>query len=441
MRKLSPPRTIAGNTPHTATPPVVGRSVGSRPEPSPWDQRSAEKSEHNGTNGLVLDNLALPPLRRSCDLSCVNGRFPLVIKFKEDTDMEQRALDPTKLDTFLARAVGDLSAGYGGVMVSIGNRLGLYKAMAGAGPLTSGEVATRAGCTERYVREWLGAQVAGGYVDYHTISGTYELTAEQAFVLANEDSPVFIPNAWAVPASMWFDENKAIEAFRTGEGVAWGDHDQRLYCGVAAFYRNAYRGSLVAEWLPALDGVVEKLTDGISVADIGCGFGHSTVLMAEAFPNSRFSGFDAHAASITEGRGIARDAGIGERVSFETARATDYPGKGYDLICFFDCLHDMGDPVGAASHAVEAIAPDGTVMLIEPFANDRVEDNVSPVARLYYAASTTLCCAHAISEGGHIVLGAQAGEQRLAEVFRKAGFTRFRRAAETPFNLILEARP
>jgi ubiquinone/menaquinone biosynthesis C-methylase UbiE len=243
-----------------------------------------------------------------------------------------------------------------------------------------------------------------------------------------------------VPASMWFDEDKAIEAFRTGKGVAWDEHEGRLYCGVAAFYRNAYRGSLVSEWLPALDGVVEQLEASIAVADVGCGHGHSTVLMAEAFPRSRFHGFDAHAASIEEARRNAAEVGLGARVTFDVARAVDYPGKNYGLICFFDTLHDLGDPVAAARHAARVLAPDGTVMLVEPFANDRVEDNNSPVARLYYAASTTLCCAHAISEGGRLVLGAQAGEARLAEVFRKAGFTRFRRAAETPFNLILEAR-
>lgn len=356
---------------------------------------------------------------------------------------QPNAVDRAKLDAFLARAVGDLSAGYSGVMVSIGKRLGLYKAMAEAGPLSSHELASRAGCTgcaERYVREWPGAQVAGGYVVYHAISDTYELTPEQAYVLAaDEDSPVFIPNAWAVPASMWFDEDKAVEAFRTGKGVPWGEHDGRLYCGVAAFYRNAYRASLVSEWLPALEGVVEKLKSGAVVADVGCGYGHSTILMAQAFPASRFTGFDTYPGSVAEARRLAAEAGV-DQAAFATARADRYPGTGYDLICFFDCLHDMGDPVAAAAHAAKAVARYGTVMLAEPFANDRVEDNVSPVARLYYAASATLCCAHAISEGGRMVLGAQAGESRLADVFRKAGFTRFRRAADTPFNLILEAR-
>lgn len=354
--------------------------------------------------------------------------------------MDTPAIDQTKLESFLTRAVGDLSAGYGGVMVSLGSKLGLYKAMAGAGPISSKELAARTGCAERYVGEWLNAQAAGGYVVYHAVSDTYELSPEQALVLADEESPVYIPHAWSVPASMWFDEEKAIEAFRTGRGVAWGDHDGRLYCGVAAFYRNAYRGSLVSQWLPALDGVVEQLDAGIAVADVGCGHGHSTLLMARAFPRSRFHGFDVHAASIDEARRHADDAGLAERAAFDVARAVDYPGRSYGLICFFDCLHDMGDPVAAARHAARALAPGGTVMLVEPFANDRVDDNLSPISRLYYAASTTLCCAHAISEGGNLVLGAQAGEVRLAEVFRKAGFTRFRRAAETPFNLILEAR-
>lgn len=354
--------------------------------------------------------------------------------------IEQTKLEQTKLDSLLARAIGDLSAGYGGVMISLGSKLGLFKAMSGAGPISAKELAARARCAERYVREWLNAQVAGGYVDYHAVSDTYELSPEQAMVLADEDSPVFIPNAWQVPASMWFDEEKAIEAFRTGRGVAWGDHDGRLSCGVAAFYRNAYRGSLLSEWLPALDGVVDRLEAGIVVADVGCGHGHSTVLLAQAFPQSRFHGFDTHSASIDEARRIAADAGVADRVAFDVARAADYPGANYGLVCFFDCLHDLGDPVAAARHAARVLAPDGTVMLVEPFANDRVEDNLSPVARMYYAASTTVCCAHAISEGGSLVLGAQAGEARLADVFRKAGFTRFRRAAETPFNLILEAR-
>jgi len=354
--------------------------------------------------------------------------------------MDGSTIDGSKLEQFVTRAIADISAAYGGVMVSIGDKLGLYKAMAGAGPLSAKELSARSGCAERYVSEWLNAQAAGGYVVYHAVSGTYELTPEQALVLADETSPYFIPHAWQVPASMWFDEDKALEAFRSGKGVAWGEHDQRLHCGVAAFYRNGYRASLVSQWLPALDKVVAKLQRGIDVADVGCGFGHSTLLMAEAFPNSRFYGFDAHGGSIDEARRLSARAGVDTRTEFEVATATSYGGRRYGLICFFDCLHDLGDPVAAARHAAEMLTPDGAVMLVEPFANDRVEDNLSIVARMYYAASTTICCAHAVSEGGKLVLGAQAGEARLAEVFRKAGFTQFRRAFQTPFNLVFEAR-
>jgi 2-polyprenyl-3-methyl-5-hydroxy-6-metoxy-1,4-benzoquinol methylase len=354
--------------------------------------------------------------------------------------MSTLTIDQHRLQSFLSRALDDLSAGYAGVMVSIGHKLGLYKAMTAAGPVSSHELASRSGCAERYVREWLNAQAAGGYVAYHAASDTYELLPEHAMVLADEDSPVFLPHAWQVPASMWFDEEKSIAAFRTGDGVSWGDHDGRLHCGVASFYRNAYSGSLVSEWLPALDGVVEQLEAGISVADVGCGYGHSTILMARAFPRSRFQGFDAHAASIEEARRLAEAAGVSHRVRFEVSGAVEYPAGPYELICFFDALHDMGDPIAAARHAASALAPRGTVMLIEPFANDRVEDNLSTVARMYYSASATLCCAHAISEGGRLVLGAQAGEARLTEVHRKGGFFHVRRAAATPFNLILEAR-
>jgi SAM-dependent methyltransferase len=239
---------------------------------------------------------------------------------------------------------------------------------------------------------------------------------------------------------MWLDEEQAVRAFRTGEGVPWGAHHDRLFCGIAAFYRNAYRGTLVPQWLPALDGVVERLEAGATVADVGCGHGHSTVLMAEAFPNSRFVGYDAHGASIAAARANALEAGVADRVTFTVATATGYAEQGFDLVCFFDCLHDMGDPVGAARHARAALADGGTVMLVEPYAADAVEDNAGPVGRLYYAASTVLCCAHAISENGHDALGAQAGEERLAAVFAEAGYGHWRRAAETPFNLILEAR-
>lgn len=351
------------------------------------------------------------------------------------------SVDEQKLNDFLGKALNDLAAGAAGVMVSVGHKLGLYKTMAGAGPLSSQELARRSDCAERYVREWLNSQVAGGYVAYHPETQTYELTPEQEFVLANDDSPVHFPPAWDITASMWLDEDKTLHAFRTGEGVPWGDHHERLFCGVAAFFRNAYKGELVPNWLPALEGVETKLQSGATVADVGCGHGHSTILMAEAYPASRFHGYDVHEASIEAARDNARQAGVADRVAFDVADARSYPERGFDLICYFDCLHDMGDPVGAAEHAWRALDGDGTAMLVEPFANDRLEDNINPVGRLYYTGSTALCCAHSLSEDVGLALGAQAGESRMAEVFRKAGFSRFRRATETPFNMVLEARP
>lgn len=349
-------------------------------------------------------------------------------------------INQQKLDTLVERHLGDLAAGYSGVMVSIGNHLGLYRAMAGAGPLSSHEVARRSGCAERYVREWLNSQVAACYMNYHPASTTYELTAEQAIVLADETSPVFLPNAWNVVASMWEDEPKARAAFKTGAGVAWGDHSERLFCGVAAFYRNGYAASLVQQWLPALTGVTAKLETGAEVADVGCGHGHSTVLMAKAYPKSRFWGFDAHEGSIEIARKVAKQAGVSDRVSFQVAKADGYEKRGYDFLCFFDCLHDMGRPVEAAHYAAQALASDGTIMLVEPFAGNQLEDNINTVGRLYYSASTTMCCAHAISENGTHVLGAQAGQAQLENVLRSAGLGSIRKAAETPFNIILEAR-
>ena len=349
-------------------------------------------------------------------------------------------IDETKLQAFVNRAMTDLAAGYTGVMISLGRQLGLYDAMVGAGPLSSHEVAARTDCAERYVREWLNSQVAGGYLAYHGSSQTYELLPEQALVLADRHSPTYIAAAWEVPASMWADQPKTVEAFRTGKGVAWGDHDGRLYCGVAAFFRNGYRKLLVPEWLPALEGVVEKLQAGARVADIGCGYGYSTVLMAEAFPQSRFYGLDPHAGSINEARGNAREAGVEDRVQFAVGTARTVTERGLDLICFFDCLHDLGDPVGAANSARQALAKDGTLLVVEPLARDRVEENINPVSQMYYSASTTLCCAHSLSEEVGLALGAQAGESRLRAVFQEAGFTRIRTAMETPFNLILEVR-
>lgn len=350
------------------------------------------------------------------------------------------SVNPEILNQLIGRAFGDLAAGASGVMVSLGRRLGLYKVMAGAGRLSSAEVARRAECAERYVREWLGSQVASQYLLYHPEDQTFEMTPEQAMVLADENSPCYFPAAWEVTASMWMDEERSAQVFKSGEGFPWGEHHPRLFCGVAAFFRNSYRGSLVPEWLPALDGVVAKLQAGARVADIGAGHGHSTLLMAEAFPHSTFHGVDAHAGSIDAARANTAAAGLGARVSFEVAKSTTFGERGFDLICFFDCLHDMGDPVGAARHAGQALAPGGTVMLVEPFANDALEDNINPVSRLYYSSSTTLCCAHSMSEPVALALGAQAGESRLQKVFQEAGFRHFRKAMATPFNLILEAR-
>jgi len=349
-------------------------------------------------------------------------------------------IDQAKFEAFLNQVFGDLSACYGGVMVSLGDRLGLYQTLNGAGPLTATEVAERSGCAERYVLEWLNSQVAAGYLEYDPQTATYELPVEHAAVLADPDSPTLLTPAFNVPASMWHGEERAIRAFRTGEGVPWGAHHERLFCGIGAFYRNAYAGTLVPHWLPALDGVVEHLEAGATVADVGCGHGHSTVLMAQAFPHSRFHGYDTHAESIAAARTHAAEAGVADRVTFSVANATGYTDDGFDLICFFDALHDMGDPVGAARHARAALADGGTVMIVEPYAADAVEDNAGPIGRLYYSASTVLCTAHAISENGGHALGAQAGEAALAEVFTEAGFSHWRHAAETPFNLVLEAR-
>ena len=350
------------------------------------------------------------------------------------------SVDPDRLNQFVGRAFGDLAAGASGVMISLGRRLGLYKVMANAGPLSSAAVAARAGCAERYTREWLNSQVAAQYLDYDPAAATYTMTPEQAVVLADENSPYYMPAAWEVAASMWLDEERSARVFRTGEGFPWGEHHARLFCGVAAFFRNAYKSSLVPEWIPAMDGIKAKLEAGARVADVGTGHGHSSILLAEAFPNSRVHGIDAHAGSIEAARANAATARIGDRLSFEVATSTNFGAKGFDLICFFDCLHDMGDPVGAARHAAQALAPGGTVMLIEPYADDQLENNINPIGRLYYSSSTTLCCAHSLSEPVGLALGAQAGEARLAKVFAEAGYRHFRRALATPFNLILEAR-
>jgi SAM-dependent methyltransferase len=350
-------------------------------------------------------------------------------------------LDEAKIGAFVGQALGELGATLNAALVVIGDELGLYRAMAGAGPLTPGELAELTGTTERYVREWLNAQAAGGYVEYDPEQRRYTLPPEHAVVLADENSPYFLPGAFQLMAASVRDEPKIREAFRSGAGVGWHEHNHGVFEGCERFFRPGYVANLVPAWIPALDGVEAKLRAGASVADIGCGHGASTILMAEAFPASRFTGFDYHEGSIEQARERAQAAGLADRVRFDTAPAAAYPGTGYDLVTTFDCLHDMGDPVGAARHVHDSLAPDGTWLIVEPFAGDRVEDNLNPVGRVYYGASTLLCTPASLSQEVGLALGAQAGESRLRDVVTTGGFTHFRRAAETPFNLVLEARP
>ena len=350
-------------------------------------------------------------------------------------------VNEAKLNAFVGKMVGDLGAAMSAALVVVGDRLGLYKHMAEAGPLTSEELARRAGAAERYVREWLAAQAAAGYAEYDAASGRYNLSPEQAMVFAEEGSPAFMAGAFEIIAAMARDEPTITEAFRTGKGVGWHEHDACLFRGTERFFRSGYAAHLVGEWLPALDGVQAKLEHGARVADVGCGHGASTIVMAKAFPKSRFYGFDYHAPSIERAKRAAEEAGVGDRIEFAVAVAKAFPGKDYDLVAFFDCLHDMGDPVGAARHVRTALAEDGTWLIVEPFAHDRVEDNLNPVGRIFYAASTMVCTPASLSQEVGLGLGAQAGEARLREVVGAGGLTRFRRAAETPFNLVLEARP
>jgi 2-polyprenyl-3-methyl-5-hydroxy-6-metoxy-1,4-benzoquinol methylase len=355
--------------------------------------------------------------------------------------MSTAAIDERKLEAFMGQAVTDMGAVISAPLFVIGEKLGLYKAMAHAGPLTSQEVADRAGAAERYVREWLRNQAAGGYVEYDPETDRYTLPGEQALVLADEDSPFYILGVYELIASLYADEERIREAFRSGEGMGWHEHDHRLFRGTERFFRPGYRGHLVNDWIPALDGIQEKLELGAKVADVGCGHGASTIVMAQAFPNSQFFGFDYHDASIESAREAAEEAGVADRITFEVASAQDYPGTGYDLVCVFDCLHDMGDPVGASAHVFETLSENGTWMIVEPFANDRVEDNLNPVGRVFYGASTVICTPASLDQEVGLALGAQAGEARLADVISEGGFRRVRRATETPFNLVLEARP
>ena len=350
-------------------------------------------------------------------------------------------IDETKLNAFMGKALGDMGAAINVSLILIGDRLGLYKAMAGAGAMTPAEVATKTGTCERYVREWLSAQAAGGYVEFEAASGKFTLPDEQAMALAVDDSPAFIPGAYQIIASTVIDEPKLRAAFQSGEGVGWHEHNCNLFEGTERFFRPGYCAHLVNEWIPALDGVEVKLKAGARVADVGCGHGASTVLMAQAFPNSKFVGFDYHPPSIDAARSAAQRAGVSDRATFAVAASKDFPGDDYDLVAFFDCLHDMGDPVGASAHVRSALKPDGTWMIVEPFAGDKVEENMNPIGRIFYSASTLICTPASRAQEVGLALGAQAGEARLREVVTQGGFTRFRRATETPFNLILEARP
>lgn len=346
--------------------------------------------------------------------------------------------DPKKLEAFLGQIVGDAGAAMSAALVVVGDRLGLYKALA-QGPATAAELATRTGTAERYVQEWLDAQAASGYVRYAKDDKTYELPPEQATAFADELSPAFVPGFFQLMHAMWSAVDRISERFKTGDGLPWGEHHHCLFEGTERFFRAGYRGNLVTSWLPSLDGVVAKLERGAKVADVGCGLGASTILMAQAFPSSRFFGYDSHPKSIEVARERAAEAGVGERVTFEVASATAFPGREYDFVCHFDCLHDMEDPAGAARRVKAVLAPGGTWMIVEPFAADLREDNHNAVGRVFYSASTMLCVPHSLSQRGP-ALGAQAGEARLRRIAEEAGFPHFRRATQTPFNLVLEAR-
>jgi len=348
--------------------------------------------------------------------------------------------DMNKVEAFAGQVIADISATFSGVMTNIGHKLGLYKAMAGAGALTSQQLAEATGTHERYVREWLNNQVAGGYIDYDAEAHRYTLPDAHVPVLADDESPVFLVPALEVAASLWLDEDRISGVFQSGEGIAWGEHHHRLFCGSESLFRPGYKAHLTTTWITSLNGVEEKLHTGARVADVGCGHGASTIVMAQAYPNSVFHGFDSHKHSIETARQRAEEAGVADNVHFHVASAKDYTESGFDLICFMDCLHDMGDPVGAARHARRTLKTDGTVLLVEPVAGDAVNENINPVSRLYYAASTAVCTPCSRSQEVGLALGAQAGEKRLSEVMQEAGFKHMRRATETPFNLVLEAR-
>ncbi|MGH3148619.1 MAG: class I SAM-dependent methyltransferase [Rubrobacter sp.] len=353
----------------------------------------------------------------------------------------QPTIDENKLNEFVGKFVGDVGAVVHAATVLIGDKLGLYKAMADGEPVSAAELAERTGTDERYMREWLSAQAASGYVEYDPGAETFRLPPEQAFALTNEHNPLFVPGGLQVAASTIKDADHVAEAIRTGKSVGWHEHHHDLFEGTERFFRPSYIGSLVANWIPSLDGVEAKLRSGARVADVGCGHGASTVILAQEYPNSTFTGFDYHEPSVAAARKAAFEAGVQDRCTFEVASAKEYPGEDYDLVAFFDCLHDMGDPAGAAAHVRKTLKPDGSWMIVEPFANDRLEENLNPVGRIYYSASTTVCVPASKDQEVGLALGAQAGEACMREVVTEGGFSSFRRAAETPFNLVFEARP
>jgi len=350
------------------------------------------------------------------------------------------AINETELNQLVGRMVGDLGAVIGGALVVLGDRLGLYQGLAKIGPATAGQLAEHTGLDERYVREWLAAQAAARYVSYDAATGEFFMTPEQIAVFADSESPTAMTGGFYSAASAYHDEMKVADAFRTGAGIPWEDHHDCLFCGTAKFFRPGYAANLAQHWLPALDRVCPKLETGARVADIGCGFASSTMIMAQAYPNSEFVGFDIHPESIERAREQAHSAGLAN-VRFEVASAKAFPGPHYDLVTTFDALHDMGDPQGAAAHVRNNLKPDGVWMIVEPFAGDQLEDNLNPVGRVYYGFSTMVCTPGSRSQEVGLALGAQAGEARIRAILEEAGFTRFRRAAETPFNLILEGRP
>ncbi|HEX3466331.1 MAG TPA: class I SAM-dependent methyltransferase [Candidatus Elarobacter sp.] len=351
------------------------------------------------------------------------------------------AFDEAKLNAFVGKMIGDVGATLSGALVLIGDRLGLYRALAANGPMTSAELAEATGTDERYVREWLANQAASEYLSYDPATRAFTLPPEHQPVLADESSPVLLCGLYQIAQTLFADEPAIAEAFKTGAGVGWHEHDERLFGATERFFRPGYNTNIVPNWIPALDGVEAKLRAGAKVADVGCGLGTSTILMAKAYPKSTFTGFDYHRGSIAAARRAAEREGVTGRVRFEVAASKAFPGTGYDFVTCFDCIHDMGDPVGAAAHIREALAPDGTLMLVEPYANDTLEENLNPVGRVFFAASTMLCTPASRAQEVGLGLGAQAGEARLRAVFEEAGFTRFRRATETPFNLVFEARP